>query len=242
MTTRQSRIMIDQVARSEICDAIDDYLDDHLSAFAFDERLNTIGSKTQDQTAQFVIGQLWYVYDDCDDHLVCLDKESWDTIQRLKLVLQSGTEVQTTRYSVWHISQLFAATSLAAIAFICSIDLKIWPIPVLAGGLVSIALARWRLRVHKAGEVPDPWRAWPFSSPSAIARAFGRTRSFRKQRHRAEVAQRQIRPASEGRAHWFHFLYTWCLVSPVPLLVQCLPVRITRTAAVDVSKQLIDSA
>jgi hypothetical protein len=234
--------MVDQIARTQICDAIDGYLDDRLSAFAFDEQLNAIRSTTQDSTAQSVIGQLWYVYDDCDDHLVCLDKSTWDTIQRLKLVLQSGTEVHTERYSVWHVSQLIAAACLAAIAFYCWIDLKIWPLPVLTGGLVSIALAKWRLRVHKVGEVPDPWRAWPFSSPSAIARALGRTRGFRKQRHRPEVAERQIGPASEGRAHWFHFLYTWCLFSPVPLLMQCLPVSITRVAAVDDSRQLIDAA
>jgi len=234
--------MIDQIARADVCEAIDGYLDDRLSAFAFDEQLSAIRSRTQDCTACFVIGQLWYVCDDCDDHLVCLDKESWDTVQRLKLVLQSGVEVHTERYSVWHVSQLIAATCLAAIGFLCWIDLKIWPLPVLTGGLVSIALAKWRFRVHKAGEVPDPWRAWPFSSPSMIARAMGRAGGFRKQRHRSEVAQRQIRPASEGRAHWFHFLYTWCLLSPIPLLMQCLPVRITRAVASDDSRQLFDAA
>ena len=231
MTTRQSRIMVDQVARSEICDAIDDYLDDHLSGFAFDERLNAIGAKTQDHTAKFVIGQLWYVYDDCDDHLVCLDKESWDTIQRLKLVLQSGTEVQTTRYSVWHVSQLFAVACLAAIAFICSIDLKNladsrpgrrpgFESLLHDGGFASTRLAKFPTLVHLAflltvGDCPGVRSSKELSKTTTSARG-GPTPD----------SARVGRPCTLG----FTFSTLGASFSPVPLLVQCLPVRITRTA------------
>jgi hypothetical protein len=87
---RRNRLnLVDSSARAAICEAIDGHLNDQLSAFAFDERLARIRSETKDPTALFVIEQLWYFYDDCDDHLVCLEKQSWDTIQRLRLLLES---------------------------------------------------------------------------------------------------------------------------------------------------------
>jgi hypothetical protein len=222
--------MIDQAARANVCIAIDAFLADRLTAFEFDEVLYEIRCQTQDPTAHFVIDQLWYVYDDCDDHLVCLDKPAWDAIQRLKLVLESQADVHTERERVWHGSQVIAVITLATIAYVCWCNRELWPIPVLAGGIVSMALCQWRLRELKARETPDPWRSWPFDSPSAIAQSLHRAQGFRKQRHRPEVATRRIRPEYVGRAHWFHMLYAWCVYSPLPLAAQCLPLGITRAA------------
>jgi hypothetical protein len=234
--------MVDHAARADICATIDDFLNDRLSAFDFDEGLDNIRSRTEDRTAWFVIGTLWYFYDDCDDHLACLDKDTWNVIQRLKLVLQSGTEIETKRRRIWHVSQLIALTTLAAMAYVCSIDLKMWPLPVLAGGLVSLGLSKCRERLLRAYDVPDPWRAWPFASPSAIARALRRATDFKKQRHRSEVARRRIRTAADERVNGYLWLFGQCVLSPILLIGQCWPITIKSVVVTNNGQRLSDAA
>jgi hypothetical protein len=218
--------MIDNEARSYVRQAVDAYLSDRLTAFEFDERLLEARGRTSDPTVRFVIDQLWYVYDDCQDHLVCLGKESWDTIQRLMLLLDSGGEIRTSSSWKYHASQAVAALTLLAMVLAYAWEPGAWAIPVLAGGVVSILLGTWRGRKVTALAPADPWRAWPFQSLAALHTALKRAPKFHKRRHRPEAAQREIRSSADSRCMHLHFLFTWCHYSPLPLLAQCLPLRI----------------
>lgn len=236
--------MVDSAVRAEICEAIDDYLNDRLSDDAFDERLMEI-STTEDAAARIIIGLLYGAHGDTDK-LVSLDKQSWDTIQRLKLLLQSGCDLRSEQRRVWHLSQPIAAITLiivlVAIVAFCSVDLKLWPIPTLVAGVVSVALSKWRDRIKSAAKTPDPWRAWPFSSPRSIARALSRVNDFRKQRYRQELIERGIRASAEERAHGYLALLARCLFSPVPLFFQCLPISVSHFSVREPGNPLIDAA
>lgn len=225
--------MIDYPARTRLCEAIDDYLNDRLSAFDFDQRLTDIQQATADRTVHFVAHEVWCCYDDCKDHSVVLDKASWNAIQRLQLLLLSGQEIQVERQRFWHFSQCIAFVTLAAFGYVCSIDWRFWPLAALPGGVISIALSKWRERFHRSHEVTDPLHAWPFASPMSIARAYRRMVDFRKQRFRPELAARQIRTNSEGRFVWLQMVSGWLTHSPFVLLYQTLPITITRALVLD---------
>lgn len=62
--------MIDRPARAKLVTAIEDYLDERIGAFVFDERLFEVAPHSPDQTVRFVRNELWFLYDDCTDHLV----------------------------------------------------------------------------------------------------------------------------------------------------------------------------
>ena len=217
--------MIDQDARARIKEAVNDYLSDRITAFEFDERL--FGIDTKDATARFVVGLLWHTYDDCKDHHVHLDKEAWDTVQRLLLLLESNAETDLRLQWHWHLSQLFACVALVAIVSVCWANWHLWPIPVLLGGLLSMALSSWRWRV-KASLEDDPWHAWPFQSLEVLRRSLKATTGFRKHRYPPGIAGRRIRPTSVERAMNLQFRFAWCALSPGALLFQCLPLKLTR--------------
>lgn len=71
--------MIDRAARDEVILAIEDYLDDRIMAFEFDDRLQQVESR--DETVTEVIHAVWGLYDDCKDHKVHLTKPEWDFLQ-----------------------------------------------------------------------------------------------------------------------------------------------------------------
>ena len=77
--------MIDRLSRNKIIDAIKKYMGEEISAFEFDDLLWEIN--TEDKTAQEIISLLWYYYDDCKDHKVVANKETWDLFNRLLLLL-----------------------------------------------------------------------------------------------------------------------------------------------------------
>jgi hypothetical protein len=220
--------MIDRDARAKVRLAVDDYFSDRISAFEFDTRLSSVATTTHDATVQFVANQLWYIYDDCDDHLVAVDKATWNTIQRFMLLLDSGSELRFTGKFFWHGSQCIAASTLLAIGVACWDNINAWPIPVVCGGIVSMMLAKWRDRLREAIGPSDPRDCWPFPDLAAIRRAWDATPVFRKQRFRSEVADRTIRSDGFGRALHYQFLYSWLINSPIALFFQSLPLRSER--------------
>jgi hypothetical protein len=234
---------IDRSARDELRQAVDDFCADRMTAFAFDERLSEIRDQTSDQTAQFVIDQLWYHYDDCQDHLVALQKPEWDAIQRLLLVLESGAELQSPTRRTWHLSQAVAAVVFLITGYTCSFfDWNAWPFFFIPGGIVSIALSNWRARKLMSLVDPDPWHAAPFPSIGSIGRALTRAPSFHKQKFRSAVGERRIRSRMSDFRVQCQTCVFWCLASPIVLLAQCLPLRILRLMLIERQKQAVEAA
>jgi hypothetical protein len=226
--------MVDTEARTKPRQTVADYLYERIMAFEFDERLQAIADNTKDQTVQDVIQALWFTYDDVKDHKVVLGKETWDLIQRLMLVLASGAELKLSDESrrVWHVSQALAVAALAAVGLTWYFLWHYWFFPCILGAASSIALHWWRERVACRLDLPDPSHAWPFQSPSVIRRVLRTTPGFRKLRFRPEVAQRRLRSRVLECVHWLPALALWCVFSPLVLLLQCLPLRVSRTNVV----------
>jgi len=222
--------MIDCKARSDVRQAIDDFLSDRIGATAFDERLYKRYPKTSDQTVKYAIGKLWYAYSDFDDHLVRLDKPAWGAVQRFVLLLASDAELQVRHKWLCHSSQIVAAATLVGICFLFLVN---FVAALLVGGIVSTALASTRRQIHASYVVPDLWKAWPFPSLAAMEHALRRTPGFRKRIYRREIVARRTKSRFDDLRlplfiEWPLSRVGWCMVSPIMLLTQCLPLRVSQ--------------
>jgi hypothetical protein len=91
--------MIDRAARDKVIATFEAYLDDRITAFEFDDRLQDIDS--EDRTVNEVVHAAWFHYDDCKDHKVHLSKPEWDYFQRLLLILRSDAELSSSEKRRW---------------------------------------------------------------------------------------------------------------------------------------------
>ncbi len=216
--------MIDPEARQQIRTAVDDFIAKRITAFVLDDRLHSI--QTKDATAIQVIRMIWCTYDDMKDHGVeHWNKPTWDFIQRLLLLLESGGELVTERRTlVWRMSQLVALAGLALVAALYWGVYHYWFIPVLVGGVISQSLAWWRDRHERMDMQQNSDHEFPFASSHDIRLALRRMPGWRKQRHPGE-------PIPRLRAAWIEHAYNllgrflWCMVSPLALTIQALPQR-----------------
>ena len=60
-------------SRQELASTIQAFLASEITAFEFDDRLDAFRS-SNDPVIQYAVEAVWHFYDDCDDHLVCLEK------------------------------------------------------------------------------------------------------------------------------------------------------------------------
>lgn len=209
-------------ARAALADLIRRFLASEMQAFEFDEQLDEFRS-AGDPVIDYVVNSVWFHYDDCDDHLVCFNKQQWDFFQRLLLVLASDCQVQSDARREWSCRQLVAAAALLAFAGFAwqlgwGYHLLILSVPF---GLVSIALSFWGPKLQTP---PDPYAPiiFPFATFSDLAAAY-RQVQFRKTRYPQELANRRIRsPLRDAIAHVYGYVM-WLIVSPVPLLFQVFP-------------------
>ncbi len=223
--------MIDHKIRSDVRQAIDDFLSDRIGADAFDKKLWELYPKTEDQTVKYALGMLWHTYSDLEDHLVRLDRREWGAVQRLALLLASDAEMQVRRKWHWYSGQLVAAATLGGMCILFIIN---FVLALLIGGIVSIALATTRRQIRASYIAPDPCCAWPFPSLGAIARTLRHAPSFSKRAYRHEIGARESRRPRFNNMRLPQFIERplsgvgWCVVSPAVLIAQCLPVRISQ--------------
>jgi len=224
--------MIDHDARAKVRSAIDDYLNDRITAFQFDERL--FGDvATNDATVNYICWQLWCIYDDCKDHLVHAEKKTWDAVQRIKLLLESDAELIQKTHRHWDFSQLVAGVTLTCLIFSCWVYPAAWPLAFFAGGIVALGLTKRRDHIRAQIEPADPLRIWPFDSLGGLRLAVENIPTFRKQRHRPEVAHRRVRsPRAESALRAVGWL-AWVFFAPFFLMGQALPVTSTTVSVVN---------
>lgn len=216
----------DQLNRNErdaLGELIRRYLNDELSAFQLDEALDEY-HETQDAAVRYVCEQLWYLYDDCDDHQVVLEKAEWDFIQRLLLLLESDHRVVSTKHWEWHWTQAVALLALVGFGLVAFTQgwgehLFIASIPF---GIVSLVIGQLRIRRYLAAA--DSYRAilFPFATFGELRRAYEQV-GFRKIRYPQHLRGRRIR--SQGsEVFWNLYSVIFCLIcSPLPLLAQSVP-------------------
>ena len=218
--------MIDREARDKVIEAFEDFLDDRITAFEFDDRLQDIGS--DDQTVNEVIRVAWSHYDDCTDHKVCLSKAEWDFFQRLLLILRSDAEllrscVEAKLWSWDHAVAWCACAGFVGMALMIGWDWRVFPMIVLFG-ILSLAISRYRQRRGRKAE-SNEMACLPFESFSQIRRLLRQIPAFQKQRYRRELATRAIRSSAMDGFNRVLSYGCWMLLSPVALLIQGFPSR-----------------
>lgn len=217
--------MIDRAARDEAIAAIEEFLDDGITAFEFDDRLQSI--ETDDATVGEVISAAWFHYDDCKDHQVVLSKKEWDYFQRLLLLLRSDAEISSSTTKRWSWDHAIAWVALATFVVLAifigwGVQLLVLSIPF---GAISLHISRYRQRKERSTPEPSPRdiACTPYESYSQIRWLRERAPNFVKRPYREEIADRRIRSDSESRLNSFlsyPFYLVWILLSPIALLFQ----------------------
>jgi hypothetical protein len=214
--------MVDRAARDKVISAFEAYLDDQITAFEFDDRLQEIAS--EDLTVNEVIHAAWFHDDDCKDHKVRLSKPEWDYFQRLLLILASDTELSSSQSSRWswdHLIAWLALVVFGGIAFVVGWGwhLILWAVPF---GIVSILISIYRRR-REPESLPCEVACTPFDSISQILWLRRQFPRFRKRKYRVEIGGRKIRSeAEESFNQAFSYGY-WLALSPLVLLFQGFP-------------------
>lgn len=220
------RPAVDRAARQALTELIQRYLNSEITAFAFDDGLDAFRN-CPDPSAQHVVGQLWYFYDDCTDHLVALDKPSWDYHQRLLLLLASDGCVIATQRRRWGNRQMVAWAGLVGYGVLACwlAQTAGWKAFVLAGipfGIVAHGLI-WNRRPPRPS-IPLQAILCPFGSLSELAQAIEAT-GLVKTRCPPDVAARRIRsPGSDFLQRMHSFLAAW-IAAPFMLLIEAFPDR-----------------
>ena len=214
--------MINRDSRTRLAVLIRSYLSEEITAFQFDDALGEF-RKSDDPAVELVTDQLWYMYDDCDDHRVVLTKPDWNYIQRLLLLLESDAIVHVDRRWEWSARNL-----ISLVFFSCCLlliysngwghELLIYFIPF---GLTSIAIAHAEPE-PKVGVYKEI--VFPFKSFKDLQTAFKAT-SFRKVKYPQGLATREIRSGALSQFYKFHSYVVWLIFAPIPLLFQSLPSR-----------------
>jgi hypothetical protein len=228
---------IDRQARDRLVNAIRRYMDEALTAFAFDEEINEIRTATADGTAQFVVDSLWFHYDDCKDHLAGLSKPEWDYFQRLILLLKSDAAIERVRQRRWSVRQVVAGICLVGFGlcvFRFGVGWHLFGFALLFGP-ASILLSYWRNRSERR-QAKERLRLAPFSSISELRSVRKEVSGFSMEKYPAGATVRRVHGRLKTMAVWLQTAVFWSFMSPLILLFQSLPekeihTRIRRGAA-----------
>jgi hypothetical protein len=221
--------VVDRDARDKLVGIIQDYLEERITAFTFDEHINELTFRTEDETVKHAVRMLWFHYDDCKDHKVVLCKEEWDYFQRLLLLLRSDASVHFERLRIWSWHQAVAALLLScflAVAMVLGWGMHLFLVN-LPLGVGSIVLSRSK-RTMFSDEWEERARLTPFTSLAQVSNLRRGVFGFKKRPYPATLAKRAIRSPGMSMALDLQFLAVWSLFSPVALCMQVFPIKYER--------------
>ncbi|MBK1833553.1 hypothetical protein [Roseibacillus ishigakijimensis] len=200
---------------------LESYLDDQITAFELDEKLQRIHS--EDGMVDEVSHVLWLHYDDCRDHKVRLSKAEWDYFQRLLLVLHSDAEISSSLEFRWSWDHALAWLAWAVFIGILVNGGGGWNLLwVLPFGLVSILISVFRSRLLFNADMGGNG-CLPFDSFTQIRTYRQQVPEFVKQRYRREIGQRIIRSKKEECLYEVPFYCARILGGPFVLFFQGFP-------------------
>ena len=213
-------ISVTELSRESLAVVLRAFLNGQIMAFDLDDQLDVFRG-SDDPVIQYVISAVWFHYDDCADHLQCLDREEWNFFQRLLLLLASDWTLETKSSRIFSFQQVVAAASLALFVFF-AVQLG-WgsQLLVLAVPFGAVSMLLWRTRSLLS---TDSYQvaSEPFAGRCDIRQAYLST-GFRKMRYPGLVADRQIRSPFMDRFYHLYWHVVWLLLSPVVLFVQAFP-------------------
>ena len=235
--------MIDRPARDKTVAAIEAYMNDEITAFAFDEAIFNVSDETDDESVRTLVMALWFFYDDLKDHKIVAGEEQWDILHRIILFLRSDTEIasrsdsgkEVKRIRRWSITQLAALGMMVLLAVIVWNFGESWELLIVwvAGGVLTWKIDR-RIRKPLRDPLPEPDAntadTWPFDSPEEFRHAEQSVPDFHKRPFPPELAKRRIRnallemniPFPRELLVLLKFI-GWTIVLPLVLLGQIFP-------------------
>jgi hypothetical protein len=219
-------MMVDRQKRDALIETINRFLDGTTTAFQFDEELDPFREKQTDPTVSKIAGILWYFYDDCKDHKVCLSKQAWQYFQRLILILQSDAHIISTSFKIGHITQLIAAISLLIFGYsiyYLGMGIQYFAI-VLPFGLISIILSHFRKQREENLEHND-YNLLPFSSFSELRTVQLRAPRFMRRKYPQDMKNEKLHGSLAELGVNIHYYALWCFAAPIVLLFQSFPLK-----------------
>ena len=203
------------------------FLSGEITAFTFDESLDAYRD-SPDNAVCFVIGAVWFHYDDCHDHLINLSKPEWDYFQRLLLLLESNHTVEQTNVRQW--SWLQGAACISLLGYGLVVLWLGWGYQLFAValpfGVISITISWLRQLAVVAGPY-DPL-LFPFASFSDLKSAYDAAILFKKVRYPHNLGSRRARSPLMEFIYTAQFYGLWCLFSPLALAIQMFPLMETK--------------
>ncbi|QDT36256.1 hypothetical protein [Stratiformator vulcanicus] len=213
--------MIDWEARQALCDAIDDVFSERASTLSSGEAMEDIPIHSGDETVTEVYHILWRFYDEDSDKFVIRHRQGWGLVQRLKLVLMSGSVMEVRRRRIWSLRQAIALIGFVICAVLfCRIGfVPEFLLVTASAGIVYFLLDHMRpTHTDRDTEITRTYYIWPFGSVWEIADAVAAAPDFRKQPYR---------PAADSRRpvnwYWPPNLFGMLIDGPILLLAHCLP-------------------
>lgn len=216
--------------RAALAGLIQEYLDEQIKSFEFDERLWEFHD-SPDPIVHHVAGACLGFFDDSHDHLIAVDKADWDCLQRLLLLLKSNCILRHRRTWVWSWTQLPAFG--AAITFVIAATQIEWGFGLLVlaipFGVISFVLTL--ARPVKANDASPLFGVMePFENFSDLAEAY-RGSGFQKSRFPLHLMKRRIRSPVADLFLLVQHIAIWLIFSPIILVFQSLPAPSSRTTA-----------
>jgi hypothetical protein len=233
--------MVDRGAREQLASILRSYMNEEITAFELDERLDSFRRFPNDETVELIAADLWGCYDDLKDHKVVATKETWNYFNRVLLLLSSDAELERGRNEFqWHLGQI-----LPGVCLLLAVGLSVrigWNLDLLEVfvpfGLVSMAISWMNRRRSICNPAPETYPFPSFTSLSAVRR---RTGFASKMPWHKALGRKKIRHPLIAAAMWAPSIAAWLALSPVILLFQSLPER-TRTARLKFSGSELSSA
>jgi len=177
---------------------------------------------------------LWFFYDDMKDHLIVVDKQDWDCLNRVLLLLSSNSELTYERkWFTWRGRQAVAAAGLLSYGYLAyrgrfaAETLVLLAIPF---WLASMALAWFNTR-HPLQR--RDYSLEPFPSISSLRTVRRGVDNFVRKRYPPGLAGRRLRGRGTSALMWFPTILMWLAFAPFVLLFQMVPERDLRITISD---------
>lgn len=233
--------MIDRAAREQLASILRSYMNEEITAFQLDERLDSFRSFPNDKTVELIAADLWGCYDDLKDHRVVASKQTWDYFNRVLLLLSSDAELEEKRREfAWHSGQVAPGICLLlAIGASVRVGWNLNLVSVfVSSGLISMAISWVNRRRTRKKSAPE---TYPFPSFNALSFLRRRTQLFSKAPYPKPLALRSIRHPFINAVMWVPTIAGWLLLSPIVLFFQTLPEK-RRNIRINLSSSELPSA
>lgn len=242
--------MVDIENRNELKFVLNEYINERITAFEFDDCLSRIQGRTHDNSVLQMTQQLWFCYSGVEDHKIHANKIQWDWFQRILLFLETENEIENeiliNNYKISHWSQIVAFLTLVFGIFLEKMTDADWLVSV----AFPIALTLFLFRKYRCFQfqkkhqsISNINKLTPFGSVLSLFKARKKSRYFSKKKYPEHLKNREFpneKPIKnyDNEATFLVMLFFGPIVyivlsvlSPVFLFFFCFPIRYTEVAS-----------